>query len=230
VSVRIPALLAYSLFVALSIGSPTTMAGQKTTLDVTAPPPSLPPSLRAAIDRLADSARALGLPTEPLYLKAAEGVLKHAPEDRVSAVVSRLLGELTESRRALGADATSAEVMAGASVVHAGVESAVLRRVQAARGKAPTDNSLVMALVVLADLVARHVTPDLATESVTALVERRAPDQEFAGLRSHVEREIGQGRSPDDATRGRTAAILRGLSAAQRGESGVPASASGTRP
>jgi hypothetical protein len=206
------------------------MAGQTTTLDATAPAPSLSPGLRVSIDRLADSARALGLPTEPLYLKAAEGVLKHAPEDRVSAVVSRLLGELTESRRALGADATSAELVAGASVVHAGVESAVLRHVRAARGKAPTDNSLVMALVVLADLVARHVTPDLATASVTALVERRAPDQEFAGLRSHVEREIGQGRSPDDATRRRTAAILRGLPAAQRRENGVPASASGARP
>jgi hypothetical protein len=68
-----------------------------------------------------------------------------------------------------------------------------------------------MPLVVLADLVARHVTPEVATSSVAALVERGAPDQELARLRSRVETEIGRGQSPDLATRTRTAAVLEEL-------------------
>jgi hypothetical protein len=58
-----------------------------------------------------------------------------------------------------------------------------------------------MPLVVLADLVARHVSPELATSSVATLVERGAPDEELATLRSRVEREVGRGRRPDDAFR-----------------------------
>jgi hypothetical protein len=180
------------------------------------PTPTLPPALRAAVDRLADSARTLGVPTEPLYLKAAEGVLKGASDDRVASVVSRLLGELREARRGLGADATSAELVAGASVIHAGMDVDALRRVGDARQRQRSGNSLVMPLVVLADLVARHVTPEIATASVTALAARGAPDREFASLRALVEREIGRGQPPDAATRTRTDIILRGISAGER--------------
>lgn len=161
--------LACVLAAALAIGAPTTGRGQSPTADVPASGPSLPPTLRAAVDRLADSARVLGVPTEPLYLKAAEGVLKGASNDRVVVVVGRLLAELREARRGLGTEVTSAELVAGASVVHAGLDAGTLRRVRAARRGARADNSLVMPLVVLADLVARRVTPDIATASVTAL-------------------------------------------------------------
>ena len=68
-----------------------------------------------------------------------------------------------------------------------------------------------MPLVVLADLVARRVTPAIATESVIALAARGAPDAEFAGLRSVVESEIRRGQSPDAAARARTAVILRAM-------------------
>jgi hypothetical protein len=53
-----------------------------------------------------------------------------------------------------------------------------------------------MPLVVLADLVARRVTPDVATAAVIALTERGAPDGELAALRAHVERLIGRGNRP----------------------------------
>jgi hypothetical protein len=151
------------------------------------------------------------VPAEPLYLKAAEGVLKGADDDRVATVVARMLAELREARRGLGERATSAELIAGASVVHAGLDVATLRRVRAARSNVPGENALVMPLVVLADLVARRVTPAIATESVIALAARGAPDAEFAGLRTIVESEIRRGQSPDAAARARTAVILRAM-------------------
>jgi len=204
---RTAAMLAYALTVMLSVGIAADVRGQSQTTDGTTA--SLSPALRATIDRLADSARAIGVPAEPLYLKAAEGALKGAADDRVAFVVGRLLAELREARRGLGADATSAELVAGASVVHAGLDAAVLRRVREARRGTRADHSLVMPLTVLADLVARRVTPEVAMASVTALAERGAPDQEFASLRSVVEREIGRGQPPDAATRARTAVVLR---------------------
>jgi hypothetical protein len=201
-------MLPYALSAMLSVCVAANLGAQSQATDGT-PASSLSPALRARIDRLADSARAIGVPAEPLYLKAAEGALKGASDDRVAVVVGRLLAELREARRGLGADATSAELVAGASVVHAGLDAAVLRRVRDARRAARGDNSLVMPLTVLADLVARRVTPEVAMASVTALAERGAPDQEFASLRSVVEREIGRGQPPDAATRARTAVVLR---------------------
>jgi hypothetical protein len=143
----------------------------------------------------------LGVPAEPLYLKAAEGVLKRAPDARVAAAVGRLLGELAEARRALGPGAADDELVAAASVLHAGLEPAALRRLRASRAPGADGGSLLMPLVVLADLVARHVSPELATSSVATLVERGAPDEELATLRSRVEREVVRGRRPDDAFR-----------------------------
>ena len=85
--------------------------------------PQLTPSLKAAVERLADSVRAVGLPTDPLFAKAAEGTLKGADEQRVLVAVRRLARELSEARTALGDGATIAELVAGASALHAGVAS-----------------------------------------------------------------------------------------------------------
>jgi hypothetical protein len=203
-------LAALALWATLSLGAVLLLHAQSRA-EASATGSTLSPGLRAAVDRLADSARAFGVPTEPLYLKAAEGVLKGADDDRVAVVVGRMLTELREARQGLGGDATSAELIAGASVVHAGLDAAALRRVRAARAGARTDNALVMPLVVLADLVARRVTPETATASVIALAERGAPDAEFDDLRSVVEREIRRGQPPDAAARARTAVILQAM-------------------
>ena len=219
-----------SLAAALSIGAAPVLRGQSGAAEPSAPGATLSPALRAAVDRLADSARAAGVPVEPLYLKAAEGVLKGADDGRVAVVVGRMLGELREARRGLGGDATSAELIAGASVVHAGLDATTLRRIRAARGNAHAENALVMPLVVLADLVARKVTPAIATESVIALATRGAPDAELASLRSVVESEIRRGQPPDVAARARTAVILRAMPADDRLERrGSPRDA-GVRP
>src|SRR5215467_2754303 len=55
-----------------------------------------------AIGVLMDSARADGLPIEPLVQRALEGAAKHAEPDRIVGAVRRLAGELGVARAALG--------------------------------------------------------------------------------------------------------------------------------
>jgi hypothetical protein len=175
---------------------------------------ALPPPLRASIDRLADSARALGVPSEPLYLKAAEGQLKGADDERVLAVARRLLGELAAARRALGPGSSTGELVAGANAIHARVDPERLRELREMSVAGHPRASLVMPLVVIADLVSRRVSPDVAVASVRSLVTQGAPDQEFASLRTAVEQDIAGGQAPDLAMRARTDVALRGLGAA----------------
>src|SRR5262245_30195979 len=85
------------------------------------PSPRLPANVEAVVNRLADSARARGLPSDPLFAKAAEGVLKGADSTRIVDAVRRLLGELETARSSLGACAGSGELAAAASALHAGV-------------------------------------------------------------------------------------------------------------
>jgi hypothetical protein len=174
----------------------------------------LPAGLRASMDRLADSARALGIPSEPLYLKAAEGQLKGADEGRVLEVVRRLNGELATARRMLGPGSSTGELVAGANAIHARVEPERLRELREASVARRTGASLVMPLVVVADLVSRRVTPDVALASVRSLVIQGAPDQEFASLRTAVERDIAGGQMPDLAMRARTDVTLKALGGA----------------
>lgn len=175
--------------------------------------PQLPPALDAAVNRLADSVRAAGVPRDPLVSKAAEGVLKGADDARILDVVRRFARELADARVALGSCATTPELVAAASALHAGVTTPLLARVQRAAGKCTTSERLVMPFVVLADMVSRHVTPDVAVSSLETLVERGAPDAQFANLRSAIERDIASGQTPDAAARVRSAAVLRTIDA-----------------
>jgi hypothetical protein len=180
--------------------------------------PRLPAGIEAAVNRLADSARARGLPPDALFSKAAEGVLKGADSTRIVEAVRGLMRELGAARSTLGTNASSAELVAAASALHAGVTEAQLAHVgqlagarSGASGDAGRSSRLVMPLVVLADLVARHVSADVAVSSLETLVARGAPDAQFASLRSAIERDISSGETPDAAMRSRSAAVLRSL-------------------
>jgi hypothetical protein len=168
-------------------------------------------ALSASVSRIADSAHAAGLPTEPLFAKAAEGTLKGADDARILAAVHRLARELAAARGVLGSAATGAELVAGASALHAGVPPSLLARVARASGERGAPGRLVMPLVVLADMVARHVSPDVAVSSLEGLVRRSAADAELATLRAAVERDIANGEGPDAATRTQTSVVLHTL-------------------
>src|SRR5688500_13831717 len=177
------------MMIAIVVAAPLAAAGaQQPTL-----PDRLQPSARSTIERLADSARAAGLPWEPLYSKAEEGVLKGADDARIVAAVRTLLSRLAEARGALGAAPSDAEVVAGASALHAGVPASTLRRL---RETQPAAMSLAMPLVVMADLITRGVPAETAATSVGALVSRHAADTDYRVLRETIERDIRAGMAP----------------------------------
>lgn len=165
----------------------------------------LDPAIAAAVLALADSARMIGLPVEPLYSKALEGASKRAPGARIVAAVRTLAGELSAARQALGAESTPAELEAAASALHVGARQADLMRLRAARGGQP----LTVALAVLSDLVARGVPAPDATHAVLALADRRLRDADFVTFRREVERDIALGAPPAAATTVRLSAGVR---------------------
>ena len=166
-------------------------------------PARLGADAREAIVRLADSLRVAGVPAEPLYAKAAEGVLKGADDARIVTAVRTLARELTQARAALGTAAPAGDVLAAASALHAGVPAAAIRRLRDA-GAGP----LALPLVVLADLAARGVPPAGAAGSIAELLARGASDAELNGYRAGVERDIASGRDARTAADARLQATL----------------------
>lgn len=201
---------------ALVLVAPSSVRAQARGLTTADLPPQLAQATRQAIERLADSVRAARLPSDPIYAKAAEGVLKGAEDARILAAVHRLARALGEARRALGDEADEAELVAGASALQSGVPPAMLRRLREAQRPLPR-GSLATPLIVLADLVTRRVPPGVAAAAIDSLVSRSAPIEDFAALRAAVERDIGAGRAPDAATLLRTRSLLEALNASERG-------------
>ena len=156
----------------------------------------LEPSVGATVRHLVDSARAAGLPTEPLVDKALEGASKNAPGTRISGAVRGLLEDLGRARSALGSGATESELVAGAAALRAGLPPEGLGALREAR----KDAAVTVPLATLADLVARGVPVETAQEAVLRLARRGEPDQDFVELRREVERDISAGVPPAAAT------------------------------
>ena len=158
---------------------------------------------RASVAQLIDSARALGLPTEPLIQRALEGVTKRADGPRIIAAVRRLTVDLGTARTGLGSSANAAELEAGVAALRAGASPDVLTRLRDLRRPPRT-----MALAVLADLVASGVPPDSAAAAVIALA-RNARDADLVEFRRAVERDIALGAPPAAAASVRVNAAAR---------------------
>ena len=156
---------------------------------------------RPVVAALVDSARAAGLPTEPLVQRALEGTSKRAAGDRVVAAVRRLARDLGTARSALGPAATGPEIDAGAAALYAGARPADLTALRARRPR----QSLVVPLGVLADLVATGVPADTAAAAVLALAATTA-DDDYLAFRRNVERDIALGAPPAAAAAVRSTA------------------------
>jgi hypothetical protein len=152
----------------------------------------LDPALGITVRQLIDSARAAGLPTEPLVDKALEGASKHAPGARISDAVRGLLEDLGRARGALGSGATEPELVAGAAALRAGLPPEGLGALRRAR----RDAAVTVPLATLADLVARGVPVETAQDAVLKLARRGEPDEDFVELRQEVERDISAGVPP----------------------------------
>jgi hypothetical protein len=173
---------------------------------------------RATVAALADSARLLGVPAEPLVNKALEGASKGADGARIVAAVRALSSDLVRARAALGRAATDLELVAGAAALHAGAEPTTLSALRAEYPRAP----LAVPLAVMADLVARGVPPDTATRSVVALVRAGAREAELVAFRQGVERDIALGAPAGAAAAVRVNAAERDLGLTTPGTAAVP--------
>ncbi|OLC70826.1 MAG: hypothetical protein AUH78_20000 [Gemmatimonadetes bacterium 13_1_40CM_4_69_8] len=160
----------------------------------------LDPGTRPLVAVVIDSARAAGLPTEPLVQRALEGATKGAPGPLIVSAVQRLAADLGRAREALGPGTTPPELEAGAAALRAGAGPAVLAQLRRARRQ-----TIAVPLAVLTDLVAGGVPVDSAAAAVLALAAR-ARDADLVEFRRSVERDIALGAPPTAATAAAAAA------------------------
>ena len=91
-------------------------------------PETLSRDTRDSLHAIIRQSAAARVPTEPLYAKAAEGVLKRATDARILAAVRGLAQALAEARAQLPDSAAPGTVVAAASAIQAGVDRGVIAR------------------------------------------------------------------------------------------------------
>lgn len=153
----------------------------------------LDPATAAEVGRIVDDAGARGLPTGPLVSKAIEGAAKGARADRIVAAVRAQATALDSARARLGTESSEAELVAGAGALIAGAPGDSLARL---RDCCPQRRSLVVPLVVLADLVARRVPGPAASAAVLVAARAGAGDADLLRLRRRIEHDIDAGAAP----------------------------------
>lgn len=156
----------------------------------------------AGVQHLVDSARATGLPSEPLVQKALEGRTMGASPERIQMAVDALFSQIVHARQALGRDASEAELTVGAGALRAGLTPGSLRQLHELRA----DGSVAVPIAVLTDLVAEGLPPDQATRAVLDLARNGRSDDEFVALRKRVQTERRRGLAPGADPLIRTAA------------------------
>ena len=164
-------------------------------------PEKLSRETRDSLASVIAEAKTVGLPTDALYAKAAEGVLKRADEARILLAVRNLSRTLSDARSALPAGAASSTIVAAANALQAGVERGVISRYAAVSRGSQAD--LSVALVTLADLIASKVPTRAASQSVEQLLRHGVRDSELASFRAAVIGDIQAGSNPEDALRSR---------------------------
>ena len=178
----------------------------------------------AEVGRIVDDARAHGLPAEPLISKALEGAAKHAPGERIVAVVRAQAEAFDGARTALGGSSSETEIVAGAAALLAQVPGDSLARLRAER----PHQSLVIPLVVLSDLVARRVPANTASSAVLLAARAGARDADLLRLRERIERDIAAGAPPGNTALLRARSLLISPGGSQRREAPSGPSRRGT--
>jgi hypothetical protein len=148
---------------------------------------------RKALSAIVDSARAQGIPVEPLMEKVYQGLAMGADGSRIVVAVRSLTFEMGNAHRVLGAVATTDELKAAASAVHAGVPAVELGKMKKQSG---LRRSLTLPFTVLADIVSRGVPVSAATNAIKSLVGAGAKDKDISDFQRNVSVDIEQGAQP----------------------------------
>src|SRR6478609_219193 len=148
---------------------------------------------RKALSAIVDSARAQGIPVEPLMEKVYQGLAMGADGSRIVVAVRSLTFEMGNAHRVLGAVATTDELKAAASAVHAGVPAVELGKMKKQSG---LRRSLTLPFTVLADIVSRGVPVAAATNAIKSLVGAGAKDKDISDFQRNVSVDIEKGAPP----------------------------------
>jgi hypothetical protein len=146
-----------------------------------------------ALRALVDSARAQGLPIEPLVEKMNEGMAKGADGPLIVTAVRKLTLEMASAHRALGTVATADELKAAASAMHAGVPAVELGKMKKQSG---LRRSLTLPFTVLADIVSRGVPVEAGVNAIRSLVGAGAKDEDLSKFQRNVSVDIEKGAPP----------------------------------
>jgi hypothetical protein len=157
-----------------------------------------------ALRALVDSARAQGLPIEPLVEKMNEGVAKGADGPLIVLAVRKLTLEMASAHRALGTVATADELKAAASAMHAGVPAVELGKMKKQSG---LRRSLTLPFTVLADIVSRGVPVEAGVNAIRSLVGAGAKDEDLSKFQRNVSVDIEKGAPPAAAAETRAKAV-----------------------
>jgi len=162
---------------------------------------------RTAIRALIDSAKAQGIPVEPLQQKMYQGIAMGVDGPRIVAAIRTLTREMATAHRELGTVATADEIQAAASAVHAGVPAVELGKIKKQSG---LRRSLSLPFTVLADIVSRGVPVEAGVNAIRSLVGAGAKDADINNFQRNVSGDIEKGAPPAAAAETRAKAVPAG--------------------
>ncbi len=162
--------------------------------------PKLDTPTRAAILALVDSARAQGIPVDPLMEKMYQGLAMGADGPRIVIAVRSLAFEMASAQKAMGTVASPDEIKAAASAMHAGVPAVELGKLKKQSG---LRRSLTLPFTVLADIVSRGVPVSTAANAIRSLMGAGAKDKDINDFQRNVKVDIEQGAPPGAAAEAR---------------------------
>jgi hypothetical protein len=154
---------------------------------------SLPPDVYAGLVTLAGDASKDGIPEEPLFSKALEGMAKRVPPDRLLPAIRAYSGRLMDARGAFGPTAGTPLLMAGADALQRGVSTDVLHALGSERPRSP------MAVLVLADLLESGVPTDRALDVLREAMRHRTREERMLDIPAQVQRLMREGHTARDA-------------------------------
>lgn len=173
------------LFVCVLVASASAAAAQDSL-----PVANLDRDVAAHLVRIVDSARARGLPTEPIVAKISQGVLFHSPADRIVVAAQSVVARLDDARLALAPKPTQSDIAAGENAL--GVDGVTKTALQMVRATSP-NRPVAVPLGLLAQLVASKVPVSRATKIVTDLIKRGATDPQLLALGNNVDADVLHG-------------------------------------
>lgn len=182
---------------ALSVGAVSAAAQQA------ASAPMFDARTKAEIEQIAEHAATLGLPPEPVIVKARFAALMHAPAPKIVAVARAVADRLEVAREALAPRPTPGDIKAGEDALSAGVTPSALRLVRSVR----PDHPVAVPLGLLAQLVATGVPVTRASHIVTDLMRRGADSQQLVALGNNVNADVALGERADASLDLRTQAL-----------------------